>query len=65
MKCILFHNYSIWGMPVDSYGGKIKQSRVCKYCGKVQVRTIGYEDGLSAMGIDKSLGGLIKYCEGN
>ena len=63
MKCLLFHNYSIWGLPTNSYQSKIKQSRVCKDCGKVQVRDIGYEDGLYAAGIEKSLGELIKYCK--
>ena len=57
MKCfwIFNHDFEKWGNAVDSHGAKIKQARVCKQCGLIQVRTIGYEDGLYADGVDKSL----------
>lgn len=61
--CILFHNYTKWGVPTDSYRGTIKQARVCRHCGKVQVRNIGYKDGLYAKGVNNSLGEFIIYCE--
>ena len=61
----IFHDYTRGGIPTDSYGGYIKQARVCKACGKVQVRNLGYLDGLYAEGIKKSLGEDISYCGGN
>lgn len=51
-KCWWFnHNYGKWGEPRDSYSGRIKQSRECLDCGKIQVRSIGYHGGLYARGI--------------
>lgn len=57
MKCFwaFNHNFEKWGYPSDSYWGKIKQARHCKKCGLIQVRTIGYEDGLYARGVKESL----------
>ena len=57
------HEYSKWGVPTDAYNGSIKQSRVCKKCGKIQVRDLGYQDGLGAIGVLNSLKDFIKYCK--
>jgi len=45
------------------HNGSIKQSRVCKKCGKIQVRDLGYQDGLGAVGVLNSLKGFIQYCK--
>ena len=61
----IFHDYTRWGIPTDSYNVNIKQARVCKNCGKIQVRNLGYLNGLYAEGIKKSLGEDISYCGGD
>lgn len=56
MKCFFFnHKFTTWGSPVDSYFGPIKQARVCEKCGKIEVRNLGYIDGLKSNGIMRSL----------
>ena len=59
----IFHKYTRWGIPEDSYGGRIKQARVCIHCGKIQIRNIGYQDGLYSKGVKNSLQDFIIYCE--
>ena len=56
-----FHDYTKWGIPAKAYSGEIKQARVCKVCGKIQVRNMGYLDGLGADGVLRSLGKNLKY----
>ena len=58
----IFHDYTRWGIPQEDYNGCIKQARICKYCGKIQVRNLGYLGGIGADGIIKSLGMFITLC---
>ena len=55
------HYYTKWGLPQKAYNGSVKQARVCKVCGKIQVRDMGYLDGLGADGVAKSLDENLKY----
>ena len=58
----IFHDYTRWGLSQKAYNGCIKQARICKYCGKIQVQNLGYLDGIGAEGITKSLGEFITFC---
>lgn len=44
MMCVLFHKWSKWSRPINTYaGGNKQQWRVCETCGKAVFRTIRWD----------------------
>ena len=54
----LIHDYSKWSKPIDGYGATTTQFKVCKVCGKIAWRNIGYANQTTAAKQIEALNGL-------